>query len=135
MIANLLYSAPVSLAQTQKAKQVKTVSYTELLSNKARFLGKKVRVKATWITAFEASDICESVCGKLEKAWAEYEIEKGCKTSWEDVWPETNGSLKGANVIVLGTLYEANGKNTFGHMGSYKFKFIINCVEKFNRTF
>ena len=120
-------------AQNTPSQETPSISYSELIKNKESYLGKTVRLKATWIYGFEWTYLCESVCGNLPKAWVEVEYDRALKKCSTPKLGEAFNN--GAQVIVLGKLEEATGQRRYGHMGAYDLKFVITCVEKFKKIF
>ena len=132
-IVGFLVAALVVDAQSEPSKRLPTVTYSELLKNKESYLGKTVRLKATWTYGFEWTYLCASICGKLEKAWVEvaYDVTQS-KCSIPELGKEFDN---GAEVVVQGKLEEATGQKRFGHMGAYNLQFVIICVEKFKKIY
>lgn len=116
-----------------ESAQVSTLTYSELLSRQTDYVGKRVRVTGYWFTFFEVSALHSKHEREFRKssAWVEFVDE-------DDLCKGSHGKLKKLNekyagdaqVIFIGRLYSGGG---YGHMGSYEYKFVVDCVEQIKK--
>jgi hypothetical protein len=118
-------------AYPQKQQPMPDLNYAELIKNKDAYLGKTVRLTAVWRYGFEWTYLCTSECKDVDQTWVDVLDE-------DDLCPGSKGNLKKmgirfdntAQVVVKGKLQEGS---RYGHMGAYRFQFVISCIEKFKR--
>jgi len=105
------------------------VSYCELVRNPEKYDRKQVRTQATYRYGFEWSELYCLDCLKEGNVWVEFESSfKACTKSSIARNVGDNGFVgRTVNLIVVGTFY--SGGN-YGHMGEYRFKFVVNCLER-----
>lgn len=108
-----------------------SLSYCDLLKTPKLYVGKQVRIRASWQFGFETSFVYDRECPLLPKAWLEF-------VNDDEACPQTkqNRSLptqsdKEAEVTVVGKLY---GPGRHGHLGDYEYKFVVTCLEKLEVT-
>lgn len=120
-------------AQEKPSQQLPTVTYDELLQGKDLYIGKIVRLNAVWTYGFEWTYLCSSECKSLEKAWVEMvDAEELCKGSTKRLKKMGKKFDNRARVLVQGKLQEGGG---YGHLGAYKLKFVIGCVEELEKIY
>jgi len=121
----------VCSAFPQKKEALPNLTYPELIQNKDAYLGRTVRLKAVWTYGFEWPYLCDSGCKGLEKSWVNIVDEDNlCGRSKSKLKKMGNRFDNAAEVVVQGKLEEGNG---YGHMGVYRFQFVISCVEQFKK--
>ena len=112
--------------------EMPTVTYSELFERRDSFLGKVVRVKATHISGFERSFLCDKGCDKpTADTWVDFADEDElCDGSKQKLRKSNrNDAENRAEVIYVGRL-TAGG---FGHFGIYRYQFFVTCVEKYKK--
>lgn len=119
------------LYNSTEARAIPALGYCVLLKQPKRFVGKLVRLNASWQFGFETTFLHDRSCPQHPGAWLEFADEK-------ELCPETkkNRSVptqsdNEAAVTVIGRLY---GPGRYGHLGDYQFKFVVTCIEKIKVT-
>ena len=125
LISTILFSN--LKAQNLESKYIPTLTYSGLIQNKEKYLGKIVRIKAFYVWGFEWQFLCGKECKTLRReTWVEFG--KLCKASYRKLKRGNDKLLDNkAEVILEGVLSEGH----FGHQNGYKFQFTVSCVEKF----
>ena len=129
----LAFSSPCSQGERNVQKTEDPVPYCDLFRNADRYpAGKPVRVAATWTYGFEWSYLSSRDCLNQPKAWVEFvDDDKLCPASKPNLKKMTHGFDDKADVIVVGELRDCGG---CGHMGAYRRKFVVTCLESYKKT-
>jgi hypothetical protein len=129
----LALSYPCSQGERSAQKPDGPVPYCNLFRNADRYpAGKSVRVTATWTYGFEWSYLSSRDCLDQPKAWVEFvDDERLCPESKPNLKKMTHGFDNKADVIVVGELRDCGG---CGHMGAYRRKFVVTCLESYKKT-
>jgi len=116
-----------------KTETAGPISYCDLFRYSDRYpLGKPVRVAATWTYGFEWTYLSSRDCLDQPKAWVEFvDDDKLCSDSKSNLKRITHGFDNKADVIVVGELRDCGG---CGHMGAYRRKFVVTCLESYKKT-
>src|SRR5262249_35722760 len=127
----LLFS-PCSQSKRDTQKPGEPVSYCQLFRNADQYpLRKPVRIAATWTYGFEWTYLSSRDCLEQPKAWVEFvDDEKLCSASKPNLKKMTDGFDNKADVIVTGELHDGGG---YGHMGAYRYKFVVTCLESYKK--
>jgi hypothetical protein len=107
---------------------IPTVPYCDLIRDAASYNSIPVRIKATWLSGFEASFIFDKDCSeKKDLSWVGFEDNENlCAVTQENL--KSHKDNGGASIVTaVGKLYHKGG---YGHMNSYKYKFVISCLEE-----
>jgi hypothetical protein len=119
--------------QTRTSDNIPAITYDELVRNKEVYIGKSVRLTATWIYGFEWTYLCSSECQGIDRAWVNVadigELCSGSKRKLKRLGKKFNNR---AEVTVQGILRQGGG---YGHMGAYKLEFQVTCVERFKKIY
>ena len=132
LILLLWVSASNVVAQTTESENIATLTYDQLYTKRADYIGKVLRVKAFHVYGFEWSFLCGTNCTHGEdRVWVDFVDEDDlCKGSRRKL---KAGSQKyfdnRADVIYIGKL----SSGQFGHFGVYPYQLTVSCVEKFKR--
>jgi hypothetical protein len=108
-----------------------SIKYCALLGGADRYVGKEVRLSASWKFGFETSYLFDRKCSGRPPAWLEFaEDGQSCPES------RVNRKIPGphdneADVTAVGKLY---GPGRYGHLGAYEYKFVVTCLEKIKVT-
>jgi len=118
--------------KSKSAETVDPISYCELFQHRDQYpLGREVRIKATWTHGFEWSYLSFRDCLDQPKAWVEFvDDDKLCGASKTNLNKMTHGFDNKADVTVVGELHDGGG---YGHMGVYRYKFIVTCLESYKK--
>jgi hypothetical protein len=131
----LLMATPLSVPpqnQTTHAP-VTPPSYCDVFRNRARYpFGERVRVSATWTYGFEWSYLSFRDCLDAPRTLVEFvDDEKLCAASKPNIKKiDHRGYNSKADVIVVGELHDCGG---CGHMASYRYKFVVTCLESYKK--
>ena len=117
--------------QPVESTSIQTVSYCELVSNPKLYVGKTVRIKATYEWGFEWQFLYNRECMNREnRAWVEFVDEddlcSGSKKKLKKL--KDKGFTNKADVVVIGKLSGEETGHRYGD-GGYGYQFVITCVE------
>ena len=114
-----LLASPIC-PQIPKNKETPTLTYSQLFENKGEYLGKLVRVRATYIYGFEWAFLCDKECAKRRTdTWVEFLSEDElCRSSKHRL---KHGRTKyfdnRADVVFVGRLTAGS----YGRFGAYAY--------------
>jgi hypothetical protein len=99
------------------------------VTNPTLYVGKTIRVRATWQWGFEWSFLYDRNCmNRDNRAWLETVKEDQlcpvAKSNFKKL--KDKGFNSKADVTVVGQLSDGGG---YGHLNGYKYQFIISCLE------
>jgi hypothetical protein len=125
--------------QSEKSESIQTVNFCDLTAHPKLYIGKPVRVKATFIWWWESSYLYDSSCETNDKKihnGLDCSGDADCERLSKDVYgnfrkseiPNTIGPAYRSDVTIVGRLVGPR-KSGFGHLGSFKFEFRIRTVE------
>lgn len=107
--------------QTFQQSEIPTVTYCDLVRDKDNYKDKTVRLRAVYRFGFEWSEVYCFECQEGGGTWLDFENEL-CDGS-----KKIKGDHKTVKVQVIGKFISGGG---YGHMGAYRNKFVVGCVEK-----
>lgn len=127
---------------TQKKNQnhIPTVSLCDLTEHYEKYVGKVVRINASYVSWWESSYIydlkCEDAAHKIHDA-IDCSDEQSCQKLGKEIYgfinqyqrPDKNNHARRAFVTLVGKL-EGPSENGYGHLGSFRFEFRIKKAEK-----
>jgi hypothetical protein len=140
----------------QKAEEIPTVDYCELLRNPEKYDKKTIRVTALLVRGFEVSAFENPVCDTERSTWVEFDpasrqrTKKEIQKEFDRVYNPPRKRRKGvieipgperAELTVAGQFngpkpgipIGPEGKRVltgYGHLNGFKYQFIIKCIEQ-----
>lgn len=139
----LICLQPASLSNTQSPQQSKnepdnipTVDFCGLVRNRSKYEGTAVRTKVRYTVGPESMSVHDPRCE--EEAWAEFDADYRERTKEEvlksfnqlmrPIRSNTWGEFNQAELVAVGLLIHR--PEGVGHLGAFKYKFVISSVEK-----
>jgi hypothetical protein len=126
MIAILVCVLPLRSQNTDANNGVVNVSFCDLIDKANQYVGEKVRISATYISAFEASEVFCLAC-RERMVWLEFDESvprKSLRKLTNQKLPYGVGYA--ANLDVVGIL----NAGSYGHFGIYPYLFQVTSVKK-----
>jgi hypothetical protein len=126
----LLLTLGESSANTEEvavASDIPTVDYCDLIRQAKDYDQKQIRIKAVYRVGYEWSEIyCPDCFNQKERTWVEFDDDlESCTNS--KVVKLLGDDGKTLSVTVVGVFHSSSIR--YGHTGSYRFKFLVKCVE------
>jgi hypothetical protein len=123
------FSTPDPLSSgAYQGKQAPTVTYCDLIRNPSRYDKKEVRVKAVFRVGYEWEEIyCLDCFDTDQRTWIKFDDEVDSCTK-RDI-SKLIGAREGTFSIVAVGEFQSSGRG-YGHMGAYRYQFVVKCVEK-----
>jgi hypothetical protein len=134
ILLTVLFAGSYQQSKPVNSESIPTVSYCELIRNSNLYVGKMVRVRATWEYGFEWTFLYDREClNKNNRAWVEFENEDElCSASKKNLKKlKDKGFTNKADVIMVGKLSGPEGGRKYGD-GGYSFQFVVTCLEYAN---
>lgn len=122
LLTDTSYSQPNSLS-------IPTLSYGELIAKQDEYIGKQLRVFGYWFIFFEASAL-HSPTDPQRKNAAWVDFGDPCKESDGKLNSIGKDFIGDVSVVFVGKL--ETGRR-YGHMGGYKYRFVVDCVEQIKK--
>ena len=133
LLLAMIFTCSVVHGQRTPMAPIPTFAYDELVRNQAFNRGKLVRLNAVWTYGFEWTYLCTLDCKKLERAWVEIADEDLlCEGTGRELKKLGKKFDNRGRVTVRGKLVDGS---RYGHMGAYGLKFVITCVEKYEKIY
>jgi hypothetical protein len=109
------------------ASDIPTVDYCDLIRQAKDYDQKQIRIKAVYRVGYEWSEIyCPDCFNQKERTWVEFDDDlESCTNS--KIVKLLGDDGKTLSVTVVGVFHSSSIR--YGHMGSYRFKFAVKCVE------
>ncbi len=116
-------------SRTANDRESATVTYCDLIRNPERYKGKLVRVSAIYRYGYEWSELYCLECMNEGRTWVEFD-ESYVSSTKASIRKKIGGNgFKGRTVRVLMVGRFASG-GAYGHMGAYRFRFLVSRLEK-----
>ena len=108
---------------------VPTVAFCDLLKNPQAYSGKVIRTRAVFSRRGE--EVTEFYCpGYLESGWVDFDLDEGYDTCTKPAADERITRHPTVGVVLTGRFVMAGPGEGFGHMGQWRYKLVVGCVEK-----
>jgi hypothetical protein len=121
-------SPSTGISVSHDSKEVPTVAYCDLIRNPAVYDKKEVRIKVVYRVGYEWEEVYCPDCFDLDgRTWVEFDegIDSCTKRAVRRRISAWEGTL---SIEVIGEFQSSSGP--YGHMGAYRYKFIVKCMEK-----
>lgn len=115
------------------AQSASALTYSQLIEHPENYAGKRVKVTAKWFVFFEVSGLhsANEKTPRADWAWVDFEEnDKLCRGSGSKLRSLGKKYSGDSSVTFVGTLYTGA---SFGHMGGYKYRFLVDCVESVSK--
>jgi hypothetical protein len=128
----LFVGDPVGLAVCH-GKQVPTVNFCDLIRNSNTYDKKEVRIKALFRVGYEWEEIyCLDCYDADHRTWIKFDEDVESCTKREII--KLIGAREGTFSIVAVGEFQSSGSR-YGHMGAYRYQFVVKCIEKATKLF
>ena len=122
-----LGGSPAMTEEVTVSSDIPTVDYCDLIRHAKDYDQKQIRIKAAYRVGYEWSEIyCPDCFNQKERTWVEFDSDFESCTKSKIVKLVRDGE-RTLSVTVIGT-FHSSARN-YGHMGSYRFEFVVKCVE------
>ena len=129
--ALLVFTIAMVPMHSRHESEYTVVTYCDLIRNPERYKGKLVRVSAVYRYGFERSELYCLECTTEGKTWVDFGESFSTSTKNNVRKKLGDNGFKGRTVLVtMGGKFEAGGG--YGHMGAYRFKLVVDRVERAN---
>ena len=122
------YSTTGHVTATVTKQETPTVALCELISNAKLYDQKEVRVKAVYRVGYEWQELyCIGCYSDENRIWLDFDddFDSCTKKTVRRKLKSVEGTYA---VTLIGKLIGSDGR--YGHMGSYRFKFLARCAER-----
>jgi hypothetical protein len=128
--ASLLVFTMTTVPRCSSSKnEYASVAYCDLVRNSERYKEKLVRVSAVYRYGYEWSELYCPECTTEGKAWVDFDESFTSSTNESTRKKLGNNGFKGRTVLVtMVGKFDAGGG--YGHMGAYRFRLLVDRVEK-----
>lgn len=118
---------PANTEEVAVASDIPTVDYCDLIRHAKDYDQKQIRIKAVYRVGYEWSEIyCPDCFNQKERTWVEFDDDlESCTNS--KVVKLLGDDERTLSVTVVGVFHSSSRR--YGHMGSYRFEFVVKCVE------
>lgn len=120
---------PAITEEVAVASDIPTVDYCDLIRHAKDYDQKQIRIKAVYRVGYEWSEIyCPDCFNQKERTWVEFDSDfESCTKS--KVVKLFNDDERTLSVTIVGIFHSSPKKYGYGHLGSYRFEFVVKCVE------
>lgn len=128
-IVLVLLASHLVHAQKSTASEIPTIAYCDLLRHPELYEGKVVRIGAIYRYGFEWSEFYCFSCLNQGQTWVDFDESYSSRTKSKIKRKLSgNGEIgRTISVVAVGRFYGSGG---YGHMGAYRYKFLVSYVEQ-----
>lgn len=118
---------PAVMRERAVASNIPTVEYCDLIRHAEDYDQKQIRIKAVYRVGYEWSEIyCPDCFNQKERTWVEFDDDfESCTNS--AIAKQVKDGERTLSVTIVGVFHSSS--RNYGHMGSYRFEFVVKCIE------